>query len=72
MYIVPLIAIILLALIVGFWSPIFAVAIAAVFFVAFLVYRGFTRGREEAEATPPSTTVRRDPEDNQHGIWGER
>lgn len=72
MYIVPLIAIIVLVLAVGFWSPIFAVGIAAVAFVGFLAFRGLSRGREEEEATPPGVGVRRDPEDNRHGIWGER
>ena len=72
MYLVPLIVIVVMVLAVGFWSPIFAVAIAAVAFVGFLVYRGFNRGREEEEATPPGVSPRRDPEDNQHGIWGER
>lgn len=72
MYIVPLIVIVVLVLAVGVWSPIFAVAIAAVGFLGFIVYRGFNRGQEEEEATPPGVGPRRDPEDNRHGIWGER
>ncbi|MET0557801.1 MAG: hypothetical protein ABW065_03910 [Solirubrobacterales bacterium] len=71
MYIVPLLAIIVLCLAVGFWSPIFAVGIAAVFFVLFLGYVGFSR-RADEKISPPSGTVQRDPEEVEHGIWGER
>ena len=71
MYVIPLIAIILLALIAGFWSPIIAVVIAAIFFVGFLGFVGFSRPAHE-KLTPPTGTAHRDPEDVEHGIWGER
>jgi positive regulator of sigma E activity len=72
MYIVPLIVIILLVLAVGFWTPIFAVGIAAVFFIGFLVYVGFSRRSDQQVPPPAGTTMEKNGEDIKHGIWGER
>jgi positive regulator of sigma E activity len=52
MYLIPLIAIILLALVAVAWSPIFAIVIFAIFFVLFLAYVGLSR-RSDQEATTP-------------------
>lgn len=73
MYLIPLIAIGLLALIAVAWSPIFAVIIFAIGFVAFLVYAGMSR-RADQELAPPEQPGRQPhgEADGNTGIWGER
>jgi hypothetical protein len=52
MILIPLIALILLAVIAVAWSPIFAVIIFAVGFFAYLAFAGFSRGADERATTP--------------------
>lgn len=50
MIFIPLVALIVLALIAVAWSPIFALALFAIFFVGYLVWVGMSRRAERAEA----------------------
>jgi hypothetical protein len=59
MYIVPLIAIILLAIVAVAWSPIFAVIIFAIFFVLFLAYVGLSRRANLSAGTPEARAAER-------------
>jgi len=70
MYVIPLIALVLIALIAVAWSPIFAVIIAVPAFVVFLAYVGMNRRADEKIEPPtgPSQTVE---SDGPKGIWGE-
>jgi len=52
MYVIPLVAIILLALVAVAWSPIFAMVIFAIFFVLFLAYVGLSRRADQEGGTP--------------------
>jgi hypothetical protein len=53
MYFIPIVLMILLAIVAVAWSPVFAVVVAALLFVSFLVYVGLKpRGGEKIE--PPS------------------
>lgn len=52
MYVIPLIAIVLLAIVAVAWSPIFAVVIAAILFMLFLVYVGMSRRADEKVGPP--------------------
>ena len=52
MYVIPLLAIILLAIVAVAWSPIFAVVAFAIFFLLFLVYAGMSRRADEKGGTP--------------------
>jgi threonine/homoserine/homoserine lactone efflux protein len=52
MILIPLIALILLALIAVAWSPIFALVIFAIGFLAYLAYVGFSRSADERATTP--------------------
>jgi hypothetical protein len=52
MYVIPLIAIVLLAIVAVAWSPIFAVVIFAIFFALFLAYAGLSRRADEEGGTP--------------------
>jgi hypothetical protein len=73
MYLIPLALIILLALIAVAWSPIFAVIIFVIGFVAFLAYAGMSRRADEKLAPPerPGPQPHHEGEGNT-GIWGER
>ncbi|MDX6590030.1 MAG: hypothetical protein QOI84_1304 [Solirubrobacterales bacterium] len=59
MIVIPLIALILLAVIVATWSPIFALAIFALGFLAYLAYAGFSRGADERATTPEARAAAR-------------
>jgi uncharacterized membrane protein len=59
MYVIPLIAIILLAIVAVAWSPIFAVIVFAIFFVLFLGYVGLTRRADQAVGTPGARAAER-------------
>lgn len=73
MYLIPLVLIVLLALVAVAWSPIFALVIFAVAFVAFLGYVGLSR-RADEKMTPPASPGRQPQHEAQGptGIWGER
>ncbi|HEX4668525.1 MAG TPA: hypothetical protein VH275_00930 [Solirubrobacterales bacterium] len=59
MYLIPLIAIIVLALVAVAWSPIFAVIIFAIFFVLFLAYVGLSRRSDQEGTTPEARAAER-------------
>jgi positive regulator of sigma E activity len=59
MYLIPLVAIILLALVAVAWSPIFAVVIFAIFFVLFLAYVGLSRRADQEATTPEARAAER-------------
>jgi membrane protein implicated in regulation of membrane protease activity len=59
MYLIPLIAIILLALVAVAWSPIFAVVIFAILFVVFLAYVGLSRRSDQEGTTPEARAAER-------------
>lgn len=73
MYLIPIILIILLALIAVAWSPIFALIIFAIGFVAFLAYAGM-RPRADEKLSPPEQPGRQPHHETEGktGIWGER
>jgi threonine/homoserine/homoserine lactone efflux protein len=59
MIVIPLIALILLAVIAAAWSPIFALVIFAVGFFAYLAYTGFSRSADERATTPEAQEAAR-------------
>jgi hypothetical protein len=59
MYVVPLIAIILLATVAVAWSPIFAVFIFGILFVLFLAYVGMSRRADQVAGTPEARAAER-------------
>jgi positive regulator of sigma E activity len=59
MYVVPLIAIILLAIVAVAWSPIFAVVAFAILFFVFLVYVGFSRRADQVVGAPEARAAER-------------
>jgi positive regulator of sigma E activity len=59
MYVVPLIAVILLAIVAVAWSPIFAVVIFAIFFALFLAYVGLSRRADQGAGTPEARAAER-------------
>ena len=59
MYVIPLIAIVLLAIVAVAWSPIFAVVIFAIFFLLFLAYVGLSRRSDQEAATPGARAAER-------------
>lgn len=73
MYLIPIALIILLALIAVAWSPIFALIIFVLGFVAFLAYAASSR-RADEELAPPEQPGRQphNEDDTPTGIWGER
>jgi positive regulator of sigma E activity len=73
MYLIPIALLILIALVAVAWSPIFAVIIFAIGFVAFLVYAGMSR-RADEKLAPPEQPGRQPQHENDTptGIWGER
>jgi hypothetical protein len=73
MYFIPLVLIILLALIAVAWSPIFAVIIFVIGFIAFLAWAGANRRADEKLAPPEQPGPQPHHEDGTPtGIWGER
>jgi hypothetical protein len=73
MYLIPIAVIIILALIAVAWSPIFALIIFALGFVAFLAYVGM-RPRADEKLAPPEQPGRQPQNEDgtPTGIWGER
>jgi hypothetical protein len=73
MYLIPIALIILVALIAGAWSPIFALVFFVIGFVAFLAYAGLSR-RADEELAPPERPGRQPQHENEipTGPWGER
>jgi hypothetical protein len=59
MYLIPLVAIVILALVAVAWSPIFAVVIAAVLFLFFLIYVGMSRRADQTIGTPEARAAER-------------
>jgi len=70
MYLIPLIAIVVLALLAVAWSPLFALVIAAVLFVVFLAYIGL-RPRADEEIEPPTGSAGKYEDETPRGAWGE-
>lgn len=71
MYVIPLVLLILLAVVAVAWSPVFAVVIAAIGFVAFLAYVGL-RPRADEKITPPTGSAEKYEDDTPTGAWGEQ
>lgn len=73
MYLIPIAAIVLLALIAVAWSPIFALIFFAIGFVAFLAFVA-TRPRADEQLAPPEQPGRQPHNESgeRTGIWGER
>ncbi len=73
MYFIPLALILLIAVIAVAWSPIFAVIIFVIGFVAFLAYAGMSR-RADEKLAPPEQPGRQPQHENDTptGVWGER
>jgi hypothetical protein len=59
MYVIPLIAIILLAIVAVAWSPIFAVIVFAILFFLFLAYVGLSRRADQTVGTPGARAAER-------------
>ena len=73
MYLIPIALIILLALIAVAWSPIFALILFAIGFVAFLAYAAMKPRADERLAPPETPGAQPHHEDETPtGIWGER
>jgi hypothetical protein len=73
MYLIPIALIVLLALIAVAWSPIFALIVFVIGFVAFLAYAGMSR-RADENLAPPEQPGRQPQHENESptGVWGER
>ena len=74
MYLIPIALIVLVALIAVAWSPIFALIIFVLGFIAFLAWAGASRRADEKLAPPSSQATDPHNEDDETptGIWGER
>jgi hypothetical protein len=73
MYLIPIALIVILALIAVAWSPIFALIVFAIAFVAFLAYVGMKPRADEKLAPPEQPGRQPHHEDGTPtGIWGER
>lgn len=73
MYLIPIALIIILALIAVAWSPIFALIIFAVAFLAFLAFVAMRPRADEQLAPPEKPGPQPHNEDGTPtGIWGER
>lgn len=70
MYAIPIAALIVLALVAVAWSPIFAVVLFALFFIAFLAYSGL-RPRADEAVSPPTGSAGTYEDDTPKGAWGE-
>ena len=53
MYLIPIVLMLLLAIVAVAWSPVFAVIVAAILFVAFLAYVGL-KPRVDEKIEPPT------------------
>jgi hypothetical protein len=73
MYLIPIALFVLLALIAVAWSPIFALIIFAIGFVAFLAYAAM-KPRADQKLAPPEQPGRQPQHENETptGIWGEK
>jgi hypothetical protein len=73
MYAIPIALIVLVALIAVAWSPIFALILFVIGFIAFLAYAGMSRRADQKLAPPeqPGSQPRHEDE-TPTGIWGER
>ncbi len=73
MYLIPIALIVLVALIAVAWTPIFALIIFVIGFIAFLAYAGMNRRADEKLAPPETPGPQPQHEDETPtGIWGER
>ncbi len=71
MYLVPIVILIAVILGLGAWvSPIFALIVAVPLALLFFAYVGLSR-RSDQKVAPPGTPEP-DPNEVDHGIWGER
>jgi len=70
MYVVPIVILVLLAIVAVAWSPIFAVILAALGFVAFLAIVGL-RPRADEKIEPPTGSAGKYEDDTPKGAWGE-
>jgi hypothetical protein len=70
MYVIPFVLVLLLAIVAVAWSPVFAIVIAAIAFVAFLAYVGL-RPRADEKITPPTGSAEKYEDDTPKGAWGE-
>ena len=70
MYVIPLVVLIFLAIVAVAWSPLFAVVIAAIFFLAFLAYIGL-RPRADQQIEPPTGSAGKYEDETPKGAWGE-
>ncbi len=70
MYVVPIIILVLLAIVAVAWSPIFAVILAAIAFVAFLAIVGL-RPRADEKIEPPTGSAGKYEDETHKGAWGE-
>jgi hypothetical protein len=59
MYLIPLVALIVLAVIAVAWSPVFAVVIAGLGFVLYLIWVGMARRSDEKVGTPEARAAAR-------------
>ncbi|HET9184583.1 MAG TPA: hypothetical protein VFN82_00455 [Solirubrobacterales bacterium] len=73
MYAIPIVFIVILALIAVAWSPIFALILFAIGFVAFLAFVGASR-RADEKLAPPERPGRHPHHEDETptGVWGER
>jgi hypothetical protein len=73
MYLIPIVLIVLVALIAVAWSPIFALVVFVLGFIAFLAWAGTNRRADEKLAPPEQPGPQPHNEtDTPTGIWGER
>jgi hypothetical protein len=73
MYLIPIVLIVLLALVAVAWSPIFALIIFVIGFIAFLAWAGANRRADEKLAPPEQPGPQPQHEgEAPTGIWGER
>lgn len=70
MYVVPIVVLVLIVIVALAWSPIFAVILAAIAFVAFLAIVGL-RPRADQKIEPPTGTADKYEDDTPKGAWGE-
>jgi hypothetical protein len=75
MYLLPLILLLVAAIALSFWAPIFAVVIFALGFVFFLAVIGLRRRADQRDDTPerdPLGTSTPDVAPERAGMWGEK
>lgn len=70
MYLIPLIAVVFIALIAVAWSPVLALVIAVPAFVLFLAYVGM-KPRADEQIEPPAGSAGKYEDDSPTGAWGE-